>query len=123
MSTTKKPETNYDPKIFEANSRNMDQSARMTVLLYPVGGVLVGFALGAGVVCCGLLKAAATLAGGAVGGYSAYRYGLVRATEIRSQAQTAMCLAEIERNTRKSPGAVEGLFARFGDELSGTGRG
>ncbi len=93
--------TTYDPKVFEEHSRNMYQSAKMTMALFPVGGVLVGFALGAGLVCCGLLKAAATLAGGGLGGYAAYRYGLVRATEIRSQAQTSMCLAEIERNTRK----------------------
>jgi hypothetical protein len=101
----------------------MYQSAKMTVLLFPVGGALVGFALGAGVVCCGLLKAAVTLAGGAAGGYAAYRYGLVRATELRSQAQTSMCLAEIERNTRKTPGPVESLFERAGDGLSRFRRG
>jgi hypothetical protein len=105
----------YDPKIFEENSRNMNQSAKMNLLLYPVGGVLIGFGLGAGVVCCGLLKAAATLAGGAAGGFSGYRYGLVRGTELRSQAQVALCLAEIERNTRKTPGSgMKGLFERFG---------
>jgi hypothetical protein len=108
----------YDPKIFEENSRNMDQTAKMNVLLYPVGGVLIGFGLGAGVVCCGLLKAAATLAGGAAGGFSGYRYGLVRGTELRSQAQVALCLAEIERNTRKTPGSGgKSLFGRFRDGL------
>lgn len=116
----------YDPKIFEQNSRNMDQSAKMSVLLYPVGGVLIGFALGAGVVCCGLIKAAATLAGGAAGGYSGYRYGLVRATELRSQAQTAMCLAEIERNTRntrKTQAPDESSFERVGKGMSRLWRG
>ena len=108
----------YDPKIFEENSRNMDQTAKMNVLLFPIGGVLIGFGLGAGVVCCGLLKAAATLAGGAAGGFSGYRYGLVRGTELRSQAQAALCLAEIERNTRKTPGSGgKSLFGRFGDGL------
>jgi uncharacterized protein YcfJ len=70
-------------------------------VLYPVGGTLLGFALSANVVCCGLLKAMATLAGGAAGGYAGHRYGQVRATELRAQSQTSMCLAEIERNTRK----------------------
>lgn len=104
----------YDPKIFEENSRNMDQAAKMNMLLYPIGGVLIGFGLGAGVVCCGLLKAAATLAGGVAGGYSGYRYGVVRGTELRTQAQAALCLAAIERNTRKTPGQEEkGLFERL----------
>ncbi len=108
----------YDASIFEKNSRNMDQTAKMNLLLYPVGGVLIGFGLGAGVVCCGLLKAAATLAGGAAGGFSGYRYGLVRGTELRTQAQAALCLAEIERNTRKTPGSGgKSLFGRFGDGL------
>lgn len=107
--------TTYDPKIFEKNSRNMDQSAKMNVLLYPIGGALIGFGLGAGVVCCGLLKAAATLAGGAAGGYSGYRYGVVRGTELRTQAQAALCLAQIERNTRKAPedAGGKGLFGFF----------
>lgn len=105
----------YDPKIFEQNSRNMNQSAKMNVLIYPVGGALIGFGLGASLVCCGLLKAAATLVGGAVGGYSAYRYGLVRGTELRTQAQAALCLAQIERNSRKTPDSGEkGLFGLFG---------
>ncbi|GEM_PF-3859843 len=105
----------YDSKVFEENSRNMDQAAKMNMLLYPVGGVLIGFGLGAGVVCCGLLKALATLAGGAAGGYSGYRYGYVRGTELRTQAQAALCLAEIERNTRNNKGTGEkGLFERLG---------
>ena len=97
----------YDPKVFEANSRNMDQTAKVNVLIYPVGGLLIGFGLGASAVCCGLLKAASTLAGGAIGGIMGYRYGLVRGTVLRTQAQAALCLAEIERNTRKPPDAGE----------------
>jgi hypothetical protein len=104
----------YDSKVFEENSRNMDKAARVNMLLYPVGGVLIGFGLGAGVVCCGMLKAVATLYGGAAGGYAGYRYGLVRATELRSQAQSALCLAEIERNTRQAPDSGgKGLFGRL----------
>ncbi|MBK1634021.1 hypothetical protein CKO31_25540 [Thiohalocapsa halophila] len=94
--------TSYDPKIFEDYSRNVHQSAKLMAALYPVAGTLLGFALGANLVCCGLLKAVGTLAGGAVGGYAGHRYGLVRATEMRAQSQTSMCLAEIERNTRRA---------------------
>ncbi|MGB5736824.1 MAG: hypothetical protein WBM40_20525 [Thiohalocapsa sp.] len=94
--------TSYDPKIFEEYSRNVRQSAKFMVVLYPLGGALLGFGLGANLVCCGLLKAAATLAGGAAGGYAGHRFGLVRATEMRAQSQTSMCLAEIERNTRRA---------------------
>lgn len=95
----------YDPKIFEEYGRNMEQSAKMAKFLFPVGGVLVGFSLGAGVlVASGLLKAAATLAGGAAGGYVGYRYGIVRATVLRNDAQASLCLAEIERNTRQAGG-------------------
>jgi putative effector of murein hydrolase len=94
--------TAYDPKVFAENYRNTDQSAKMMVALFPVAGTLLGFALGANVVCCGLFKAVTTLAGGAAGGYAGHRYGLVRAAETRTQAQTAMCLAEIERNTRQA---------------------
>ncbi len=92
--------TSYDSKIFEEYSRNVYQSAKLMAVLYPVGGALLGFSLGANLVCCGLLKAVATLAGGGVGGYAGHRYGLVRATEMRAQSQNSMCLAEIERNTR-----------------------
>lgn len=103
----------YDPKVFEENSQNMDKAAKMNVLLYPVGGALIGFGLGAGVVCCGMLKTLATLIGGAAGGYSGYRYGVVRGTELRTQAQAALCLAEIERNSRKTPeSGGKGLFGR-----------
>lgn len=97
----------YDPKIFEENSRNMEKAAKMNVLLYPVGGILIGFGLGAGMVTAGMFKAVATLYGGAVGGYAGYRYGKVRGTELRTQAQAALCLAEIERNTRKTPDSGE----------------
>jgi hypothetical protein len=93
--------TTYDPKIMEEHSRNMDQSAKITAVLYSGAGVVVGFALGAGLFHVGLLKVISTLAAGAVGGYTGYRYGKVRTTELRSQAQTSLCLAEIERNTRR----------------------
>jgi uncharacterized protein YcfJ len=91
----------YDPRVFEEYSRNVLQSAKLMAALYPVGGALLGFGLGANLVCCGLLKTVATLAGGVAGGYAGHRYGMVRATEMRAQSQTAMCLAQVERNTRR----------------------
>ena len=94
--------TTYNPEIMEEHSRNMDQSAKITATLFSVAGVLIGFALGASLFSVGLLRTVGTLAGGAVGGYAGFRYGSVRATELRSKAQTSLCLAEIERNTRKA---------------------
>jgi uncharacterized protein YcfJ len=80
----------------------MYRSARLTQLLFSIIGALVGLALGAGVFHRALLRMIGTLAGGAAGGFAGFRYGGVRATEIRAKAQAAMCLAEIEQNTRRS---------------------
>lgn len=92
----------YDPKIFRDYGQSMYHSARLTQLLFATIGTLVGLALGAGVFHRSLLKVIGTLAGGAVGGFTGFRYGGVRATEIRAKAQAAMCLAEIEQNTKRS---------------------
>ncbi len=93
---------NYDPTIFRDYGRSMYRSARLTQLLFSAIGTLLGLALGAGVFHRSLLRVIGTLAGGAVGGFTGFRYGGVRATEIRAKAQAAMCLAEIEQNTKPS---------------------
>ncbi len=85
----------YNPKVLEKNSKQMYWSADVATVLLPVVGVAVGGMLG-----YALLKSVGALAGGALGGYLGLQYSDVKATALRSQAQTALCLAEIEKNTR-----------------------
>jgi len=88
---------NYNPEVMEKSSQHMYWSADITALVWPAIGVLLGGSIG-----YGIAKTVGALAGGAAGGYIGLQYGESKATALRGQAQTALCLAEIEKNTRKA---------------------
>jgi len=90
----------YDPQEMEKNGHHLYWAATVTSALYPVVGIVVGSAIGFSLFKLTLLKAAGAVGGGFIGGYLGDRQGNVKATEMRAQAQSALCLAEIERNTR-----------------------
>lgn len=92
----------YDPNVIEKYSASMYQSADRTATMFPVVGVLLGVAVGANLLNYGLLKAIGAVVGGGAGGYLGYRYDITKSMALRSQAQSALCLAEIERNTRSA---------------------
>jgi len=88
----------YDPKVLKKHSKNLYWSADLTTIIFPVLGIIVGGSVG-----YGMFKLVGAAAGAAIGGYAGLRYGDNQATQMRSQAQTSLCMAQIEENTRKSP--------------------
>ncbi len=87
----------YDPKVIHRSSQRLYFSAKITKVLYPATGILLGAGVG-----FGLFKLAGAVLGGASFGYVGKRLGELKALELESQAQTAICFTRIEEHTRAS---------------------
>lgn len=89
--------TQYDPTIIYKFADRLYNTAQQIIVTYTVIGVLlggiIGFAVGRGFGITALLGAIIL---GALG----YFLGHQRAFQLKLQAQTALCQAKIEENTR-----------------------
>ncbi|MFI4920306.1 MAG: hypothetical protein ACHQAZ_01540 [Gammaproteobacteria bacterium] len=91
----------YDKKIIEQFADKLYKRANSTIITYAFLGVLVGLFLGLaafGVTKSGLLFLLSLVVSGFIG----YAIGSDKAFNLKFQAQSALCLAEIETNTRKT---------------------
>jgi hypothetical protein len=93
--------TKYDPSIIQSFADRLYRQADQIVLLYGVAGLFLGSGIGAAL---GLTNpergsaAPALFLGGAFCAVFAV-VGRARSFALRLQAQTALCQAQIERNT------------------------
>lgn len=90
----------YDPKVIRKFSDQMYFSSEIIRVILPVAGVLIGGVIGYGLFKMTGTKLLGAAVGGAGAGYLGMRMGDVKATQFKSDAQMAMCLAAIEENTR-----------------------
>jgi hypothetical protein len=97
--------TQYDEQVITKFADALYSQARSVEASY----AFLGFLLGAGAVLAGALMGHADLGGalpiaagaGLVTGIAGYLVARPKAFLLRLQAQQALCMAQIERNTRK----------------------
>ena len=88
--------TKFEPRIISTFADLLYVRADWIVLKWTVvggatGAILLGF----------YGKALGLLIGGVIGGFAGYREGQARSFLLRLQAQLALCMVEIEANTRR----------------------
>jgi hypothetical protein len=105
---------NYDPSVIGSMADHMYARASTQVVRYTVIGIVLGVVLGyiAGVFAYRQLHSddysliiAAVL--GLLGGIEGFAMGRSAALVLRFQAQQALVMAEIERNTRRAEDAPD----------------
>lgn len=87
----------YDQKIIVEFASRLYSRATSVVATYTVFGVLVGAGAGGAIG-----HGAGALIGAVIGGAIGYSMGSEKAFQYRLQAQTALCQAQIESNTRRA---------------------
>lgn len=96
------PVTTYDPSIIQEFADRLYRRAGSIVFTWTLGlgliGAVIGGAVGSALRSEGLLLWAGV--GAFVLGIIGYQMGSERAFALRLQAQTALCQAQIEANTR-----------------------
>ncbi len=93
----------YEPSLIQQFAQRLYERANSTILLYTVFGALVGGLIGAllsGAVGNRGAGAPFALCGMLVLGLVGHALGSEKAFWIKLQAQTALCQAQIEKNTR-----------------------
>lgn len=93
--------TTYDSKALRKLSNNLYWSANVTMITFPVVGLVAGGVVGYSLFQYTIVKTVSAMGGAALGGYIGYRFGNAKATEMRSQAQTSLHMAKIEENAEK----------------------
>lgn len=95
----------YDEKVIEAFAEELYREAATLVLRSTLKCLLVGLlvgAIGGGAMTDWESIMPYAAAGGVVCAAAGYGYSRRRVFLLKLQAQTALCQAQIERNTRKS---------------------
>jgi hypothetical protein len=95
----------YDEKVIEAFAEELYREAATLVLRSTLKWLLVGLlagAIGGGAMTDWEAIMPYAAAGGVVCGAVGYSHSKRRVFLLKLQAQTALCQAQIERNTRKS---------------------
>lgn len=87
----------YDSGVIYQAAERLNRSAQTTIAIYTIAGILLGLvggsSLGRGM---GLLA----LLGAVILGVLGFAIGTQRAFVLKLQAQTALCQAKVEENTR-----------------------
>lgn len=91
---------NYDPTVIQEFAKRLYDRADSVVRGWMLMGGLLGLFFGAFLIA--ILHSFGPLLGMAIGAYIGYGIGKEKAFMIRLQAQTALCQAKIEENTRKA---------------------
>ena len=93
----------YDSKVLYEFADRLYRQASRIVLSYTMVGALIGFLLGGGAAVAADVRDSAMVAGIVVAllfGAAGFSMGQEKAFTLRLQAQTALCQARIEENTR-----------------------
>lgn len=85
----------YDASIIREFAQSLYNQAESTVLIYTIGGIVIGVGLGY------LISTVALLIGAVIIGGIGYMIGQARAFQLKLQAQVALCQVQIEENTRQ----------------------
>ena len=85
----------YDAKIIIQFAQSLYDQANSVLILFTIIGVVVGGGGGS------ILSTEAALIGAIILGAIGYALGQARASQLRLQAQLALCQVAIEENTRK----------------------
>jgi hypothetical protein len=94
--------TKYDPQIIQRHADNLYRSARSTLILFTVLGILGGGAIGLALAEPAELGKSLCIGIGAVGtGLFGFIIGRSTAFALHVRAQTVLCQLAIEENTRK----------------------
>lgn len=99
----------YDSAIIQKFADRLYKQAASIIATYTVVGVFLGLGLGALLLLAAKAKLNAdivTVIAAVAGGIIGYSRGTERAFSLRLQAQTALCQAQIEQNTRGAPRAI-----------------
>jgi hypothetical protein len=86
----------YDPKIIYEFAARLYSKANTVITIYTIIGALIGGILGYGV-----KRGGGLLFGLVVFGFIGFYLGREKAFWLKLQAQTSLCQAKIEKNTRK----------------------
>jgi sulfite exporter TauE/SafE len=93
----------YDSKVFYDFADRLYKRASRIVLSYAVVGAVLGFVIGGGGAAAADARDSAIVVGIIVAvlfGAAGFSMGQEKAFTLRLQAQTALCQAKIEENTR-----------------------
>ncbi|MFN8487767.1 MAG: zinc ribbon domain-containing protein [Caldilineaceae bacterium] len=85
----------YDASIITEFAQRLYDQANLVLLLFTIGGIVIGGGGGA------LLSPGIALIGALILGLIGYFIGQTRAFQLKLQAQMALCQVAIEENTRK----------------------
>jgi hypothetical protein len=78
----------YDKEVIQQHSKRMYLSAKVTRIAFPVIGALIGGSIG-----YKMFKVIGAVAGGAGVGYVAYKYGNLKALQIKStESKAKLCV-------------------------------
>lgn len=91
----------YDPQALTLLAKRLYRQARFLAVFHLLRGGVVGMVIGA-YLASWAQSNAVTLLATVVGSWIGFTTGRGRALQLRLQAQTALCQARIEENTRSS---------------------
>ena len=93
----------YDPAIIEKFADRLYRSANSIILVYTLLGALIGGGVGyaVGTYLEAVSPVLTPVCGLVFVGAFGYLQGLERAFKLKLEAQRALCLLTVERNTRK----------------------
>lgn len=95
----------YDPSVIQQLAENLYRRANSLVALYSVVGFVAGFALVLTALSRHDIAIPLAFSGGLLGVLVGRLVATPRAFAMRVQAQTLLCQAQIERNTRAAAAA------------------
>lgn len=90
----------YDEKIIHEFADQLYRRANTIIALFSLVGAIIGLFAGWGVGQYGTKRFIYALIAGGIGGGIGYYIGTARAFVLKLQAQTALCQAQIEKNTK-----------------------
>ena len=90
----------YDRSVIVQFADRLYRRARSTVAFYTFLGIILGLFVGFGLAAMAK-NPILIVAGIAIVGVLGFSFGTEKAFQFRLQAQQALCLAQIEANTRK----------------------